>query len=69
MEVSALSERVQKMHKEITEFLHENIYPVEPTLSEHQNSADKWTHHPVIDSLKVRCEPWVVEEGMGGIGH
>lgn len=45
--------RLQALQKEITEFLKEEIYPIEEELMEHQRSQERWIPHQKLEQLKV----------------
>lgn len=54
--VSDLSPRVQAFHKQVRDFIRENIAPIEKELDKHYMSNERWTPHPKIEELKV----WMV---------
>ena len=51
--VESLRPDVQKIHRDVTEFVHELVIPLEKELRIH-SEAETWTPHPKIEELKVR---------------
>ena len=45
--------RLQALQKEITDFLKEELYPIEEELMEHQRSSERWIPHQKMERLKV----------------
>lgn len=50
---SHLPSHLQTLQKEVLEFVHEEIFPLEEKLLEHQRSADRWIPHQKMENLKV----------------
>ena len=54
MSVSALSPRVQDLHKRVRNFINTHCLPLEQELfAYHQEPDTKWTIHPKVEELKV----------------
>lgn len=41
------------MHKQLTDFMEEHVYPNEAELNRHQCSEHCWTPHPLVEQIKV----------------
>lgn len=50
-----LSPRVRKLYDQLSQFMEQNVYPLEEELQRHQASADRWTPSPLIEELKVKA--------------
>ena len=51
--LNSLPSRVQQMHKQLTEFIDQNVFPNEAEFNRHQSSEDRWTPHPMVEQIKV----------------
>ncbi|XP_066299724.1 acyl-CoA dehydrogenase family member 10-like isoform X2 [Branchiostoma lanceolatum] len=52
----SLLEDVKNIHYKLRKFMDEHIYPNEEKLSAHQNSADRWNPHPLVEELKTEAK-------------
>jgi len=53
--VSSLRPEVQRLHKDVTEFVRENIFPVEQEIRD-WNEKETWKIHPKIEELKSKAK-------------
>jgi len=53
--VTSLRPEVQRLHKEVTEFVRENIIPVEQEIRD-WNEKKTWLPHPKIETLKLQAK-------------
>ena len=53
--VSSLRPEVQRLHKDVTEFVREKIFPVEQEIRD-WNEKETWTIHPKIEELKSQAK-------------
>ncbi|XP_019621730.1 PREDICTED: acyl-CoA dehydrogenase family member 10-like isoform X1 [Branchiostoma belcheri] len=52
----SLLEDVKNIHYKLKTFMDEHIYPNEEKLCAHQNSADRWNPHPLVEELKAEAK-------------
>ena len=53
--VSSLRPEVQRLHKHVTEFVREEIFPVEQEIRD-WNEKETWQIHPKIEELKAQAK-------------
>ena len=53
IELKALPSHVQDMHKQLSDFMEEHVYPNEAEFNRHQASEHCWTPHPLVEEIKV----------------
>jgi len=53
--VSSLSAKAQDYHARVTEFVREEIFPIEQELRDHQEE-ETWIVHPMIETLKAKAK-------------
>lgn len=53
--VSSFPPHLRELREKLMAFMKEKVLPLEPILSTHQLSPDRWTPHPKIEELKVCC--------------
>lgn len=53
--LNSLPSRVQQMHKQLTEFIDQNVFPNEAEFNRHQSSEDCWTPHPMVEQIKEKA--------------
>ncbi|KAJ7309822.1 hypothetical protein JRQ81_007892 [Phrynocephalus forsythii] len=51
-----LPPRVQDLYRKLERFLRDHIYPAEQLLRDHQASSERWTPHPLIETLKEKAK-------------
>lgn len=52
----SFDERTKRLSDQLTEFMHEHVYPAEPVLAEQQEAAESpWVHPPIIEELKTEA--------------
>jgi len=53
--ISSLRPEVQRLHKDVTEFVRENIFPIEQEIRD-WNEKETWKIHPKIEELKSKAK-------------
>jgi len=55
IDLASLPSRVQNMHKQLTVFMKEHVYPNEAEFNRHQASENCWTPHPLVEEIKEKA--------------